>query len=52
MILEGRLEEVKETLPLAEQLLQCGVGISEILAFISLADEKAEMERTSRGAAA
>ena len=32
--LQARLEEVK-TLPLAEQLLQYGIGISEVLAFIS-----------------
>ncbi|MGB6528610.1 MAG: hypothetical protein WBF33_10925 [Candidatus Nitrosopolaris sp.] len=51
-ILMARSEEVKESLPMAEQLLQCGVGVSEVLAFMSLVDEKAEMERTSRGAAA
>ena len=43
---------MKETLPLAQQLLQCDVVNSEVLAFMSLVDEKAEMERTSRGAAA
>ncbi|MGA9151326.1 MAG: hypothetical protein WBZ36_12175 [Candidatus Nitrosopolaris sp.] len=47
-----RSEEVKESLPLAEQHLQCGVGISEVLAFMSLVDEKAEMGRISRGEAA
>jgi hypothetical protein len=50
--LEARLEEVKDTLPLAEQLLQYGVGINEVLAFNLAVDEKADMERTSRGAAA
>jgi hypothetical protein len=33
--LQARLEEVKETLPLTEQLLQYGIGISEVLAFMS-----------------
>ena len=50
--LEARLEEVKNTLPFAEQLLQYRVGISEVLAFKLAVDEKADMERTSRGAAA
>src|SRR5215469_14686368 len=50
--LEARLEEVKDTLPFAEQLLQYGVGINEVLAFMLAVDEKAGMERTSRGAAA
>ena len=50
--LEARLEEVKDTLPFAEQLLQYGVGINEVLAFMLAVDEKADMERTSRGAAA
>jgi chromosome segregation ATPase len=50
--LRARLEEVKDTLPLAEQLLQYGVSISEVLAFMLAVDEKADMERTSRGAAA
>src|SRR5215469_5875723 len=50
--LKARLEEVKDTLPLAERLLQYGIGISEVLAFMSAVDEKADMERTSRGAAA
>jgi hypothetical protein len=36
----------------AEQLLQYGVGISEILAFMLTVDEKANMESISRGAAA
>jgi hypothetical protein len=31
--LEARLEEVKDMLPFAEQLLQYGVGINEVLAF-------------------
>jgi hypothetical protein len=50
--LRGRLEEVKDILPLAEQLLQYGVGINEVLAFMLAVDEKADMEMTSRGAAA
>jgi len=50
--LEARLEEVKDTLPFAEQLSQYGVGISEVLAFMLAADEKADMESISRGAAA
>jgi regulator of replication initiation timing len=50
--LEARLEEVKDTLPFAEQLSQYGVGISEVLAFMLAVDEKADMERTSSGAAA
>jgi hypothetical protein len=50
--LRARLEEVKDTLPLAEQLLQYGIGFSEVLAFLSAVDEKADMESTSRGAAA
>ncbi|MGC2684005.1 MAG: hypothetical protein WA323_19270 [Candidatus Nitrosopolaris sp.] len=41
----ARSEEVKESLPLAEQLLRCGVGISEVLALMTLVDEKAEIER-------
>jgi hypothetical protein len=41
---------VKDTLPLAEQLLQYDIG--EVLAFLLAVDEKADMERTSRGAAA
>jgi hypothetical protein len=49
--LKTRLEEVKDTLLLAEQLLQCGVGISEALAFMLAVDEKADMESISRGAA-
>ncbi|MGB8936763.1 MAG: hypothetical protein WCC17_16855 [Candidatus Nitrosopolaris sp.] len=48
----ARLEEVKDTLPLAEQLLQYGVGINEVLAFMLAVDEKADMESISRGAAA
>ena len=50
--LRARLEEVKDTLPFAEQLLQYGVGINEVLAFMSAVDEKADMESISRGAAA
>ena len=40
------------TLPFAEQLLQHGVGINEVLAFKLAVDEKADMESISRGAAA
>jgi transcriptional regulator with XRE-family HTH domain len=50
--LEARLEEVKDILPLAKQLLQYGVGINEVLAFMLVVDKKADMERISRGAAA
>jgi septal ring factor EnvC (AmiA/AmiB activator) len=50
--LEEKLKEVKDTLPLAQQLLQYGVGINEALAFMLAVDEKADMERTSRGTAA
>jgi hypothetical protein len=50
--LKARLEEVKDTLPLAEQLLQYGVGINEVLAFMLAVDEKADMENIPRGAAA
>jgi len=50
--LEARLEEVKDTLLLAQQLLQYEVGISEVLAFMLAVDEKADMEKTSRRAAA
>jgi hypothetical protein len=50
--LRTRLEEVKDTLPFAEQLLQYGVGINEVLAFKLAVDEKADMESISRGAAA
>ncbi|MFZ0220065.1 MAG: hypothetical protein WAM42_00055, partial [Candidatus Nitrosopolaris sp.] len=50
--LEARLEEVKDMLPFAEQLLQYGVGINEVLAFMLAVDEKADMESISRGAAA
>ncbi|MGA8082615.1 MAG: hypothetical protein WB988_12200 [Candidatus Nitrosopolaris sp.] len=50
--LEARLEEVKDTLPFAEQLLQYEVGINEVLAFKLAVDEKADMESISRGAAA
>jgi len=35
-----------------EQLLQYGVGNSEVLAFMLTVDEKADMESISRGAAA
>jgi len=35
-----------------EQLLQYDIGISQVLSFMSAVDEKADMERTSRGAAA
>src|SRR5215831_1564195 len=45
-----RLEEVKDSLPLAEQLLQYGIGINEVIAFKLAVDEKADLERTSRGA--
>jgi hypothetical protein len=51
-ILKARLEQVKDTLPFAEQLLQYGVGISEVFAFMLAVDEKADMEGISRGAAA
>jgi hypothetical protein len=51
-ILRARLEQVKDTLPFAEQLLQYGVGISEVFAFMLAVDEKADMEGISRGAAA
>jgi hypothetical protein len=50
--LEARLEQVKNTLPLAEQLLQYGIGINEVMAFKLAVDEKADMEGISRGAAA
>ena len=50
--LEARLEEVKDPLPFAEQLLQSGVGINEVVAFKLAVDEKADMESISRGAAA
>jgi hypothetical protein len=50
--LEARLEEVKDTLPFAEQLSQYGVGINEVFAFMLAVDEKADMESISRGAAA
>ena len=50
--LRARLEEVKDTLPFAEQLLQYGVGINEVLAFMSAVDEKADVESISRGTAA
>jgi hypothetical protein len=50
--LRARLEQVKDTLPFAEQLLQYGVGISEVFAFMLAVDEKADMEGISRGAAA
>ena len=43
---------MKDTLPFAEQLLQYGVGINEVLAFMLAVDEKADMESISRGAAA
>ena len=52
LALEARLEEVKNTLPFAEQLLQYGVGINEVLAFMLAVDQKADMESISRGAAA
>jgi hypothetical protein len=39
--LKTRLEEVKDTLPFAEQLLQCEVGINDVLAFKLAVDEKA-----------
>jgi chromosome segregation ATPase len=50
--LEVRLEEVKDTLRFTEQLLQYGVGINEVLAFMLAVDEKADIESISRGAAA
>ena len=50
--LRARLQQVKDTLPFAEQLLQYGVGINEVLAFMLAVDEKADMEGISRGAAA
>ena len=49
---EAKLATVKDTLPLAEQLLQYGIGINEVIAFKLAVDEKADLERTSRGAAA
>jgi hypothetical protein len=50
--LEARLEEVKDTLPLAEQLLQYGIGINEVIAFKLAVDEKAYMENIPRWTAA
>ena len=41
-----------DTLPFAEQLLQYGVGINEVLAFMLAVDEKADVESISRGTAA
>ena len=52
LALEARLEEVKDSLPFAEQLSQYGVSINEVFAFMLAVDEKADMERISRGAAA
>jgi len=52
LVLEARLEEVKDSLPFAEQLLQYEIGINEVLAFKLAVDEKADMESISRGAAA
>jgi hypothetical protein len=49
---DARLEEVKDTLPFAKQLLQYGIGINEVFAFMLAVDEKADMETISRGAAA
>jgi hypothetical protein len=49
---EAKLATVKDTLPLAQQLLQYGIGINEVIAFKLAVDEKADLERTSRGAAA
>src|SRR5215469_1968505 len=48
---EAKLATVKDTLPLAEQLLQYGIGINEVIAFKLAVDEKADMERISRGTA-
>jgi hypothetical protein len=48
----ARLEKVKGTLPFAEQLLQYGVGINEVLAFKLAVDEKGDMERISIGTSA
>jgi hypothetical protein len=50
--LKARLEEVKDTLPFAEQLLQYGVGINEVVAFMLAVDEKADMDGIPRGTAA
>jgi transcriptional regulator with XRE-family HTH domain len=50
--LDARLEEVKDTLPFAEQLLQYGVGINEVVAFKLAVDEKTDTESISTGAAA
>src|SRR5215469_8795458 len=50
--LEARHEEVKDTLPLAQQLLQYGIGINEVIAFKLAVDEKAYMENSPSGAAA
>jgi septation ring formation regulator EzrA len=47
--LKARLEEVKDTLPLAEQLLQYGIGVNEVFAFMLAVDEKADMEKGSCG---
>jgi hypothetical protein len=52
LALEARLEEVKDTLPFAEQLSQYGVSINEVFAFMLAVDEKADMERISRRAEA
>jgi hypothetical protein len=43
--LEARLEECRETLPFADQLLRAGITIGEVLALHSVVYEKAEMER-------
>ena len=48
--LRARLQQVKDTLPFAEQLLQYGVGINEVLAFMLAVDERADIESISRGA--
>jgi hypothetical protein len=50
--LKTRLEEVKDALPFAEQLLQYEVGINEVLAFKLAVDEKADMGGISIWAAA
>jgi hypothetical protein len=43
--LEGRIRNVKDVLPLAEQLIQFRIGIGEVLAFHSAVFEKAHVEK-------
>ena len=42
---EAKLATVKDVLPLAEQITELKIGISELLAFHSAVYEKADMER-------